>query len=169
MTNRVLMGKHPDSGTVGLWISKPGKDARTSTVADDFLFDPSKYLNRPYVKFTAGVFSRGAFVQTISFLDGTKADSYLWDAGFVHGLGYVPFFTVQRGGDVTDPWADATRISLGLNGQSTTGYSMFRYNGSDPTKTPIAGTISSGYDPVTQTYTFNVTHSIVSVYRIPLF
>lgn len=168
MTNRILAGKHPDTGEIGLWISKATKNARTSTNTDDFLFDPSKYLSRPYVRFTVGAFSRGAFRSTVTFSDGTKGDRYDWNADFVHGLLYVPLYVVQLGKDVGEPWADAAKIALPLPDPGGQGIAMFTYAASDPSKTPII--VTSGYNVTTQTYTPpGVTRTSVAIYRVPLF
>lgn len=168
MVNRILAGKHPDTGSVGLWISKPGKDARTATSTDDFLFESSKFLNRPYAKFTVGnTFMRGPVVSTLNFADGTSKDRYILSNDFFHGLNFVPVFTVQYAGDMSEPWADSVRIAI-RNGGST-GVQLFSYYTNDPNKTPIAGTVVSGYDPATGVYTqTNTKHSTFSIYRIPL-
>lgn len=110
MVERILIGKHPDTAVMGMWISKATKNARTSTNTDDFLFDPAKALARPYVRGVIVNFTRGNLIQTrTTTLNGSTAyiRDYQWYFQFAHGLPYVPLFTTQAGKNIAQPACDA--------------------------------------------------------------
>lgn len=141
MVERVLLGKHPDTGVVGLWVSRPTKNARTSTDLADFLVHPDKINQRPFLRYTPIKWARGSFVGTTTFSDGTKADNYNWTADFYHNFGYVPVVVTEMGTNTPqNPWIDAAKISPGV----MTMY-VYRYNAGSP-NTPIAGTQVNGPD-----------------------
>lgn len=118
MVERVLLGRHPDTGDVGLWVTRPTKNARTSTNLDDFLVHPDKVNQRPFARIAPVKFTRGAFVRTITYSDGTKGDEYIWRADYYHNFGYVPIILVQlesNTGGVSyqrPPWVDAAHIYI---------------------------------------------------------
>lgn len=116
MAERVILGKHPDTGVIGLWISKAGINARTETNTDNFLFDPSKYLARPFARGLITTFTRGAYLGSQAYGVGTYRRFYKWNFSFVHGLTYVPVFSAQSGPVCWQPWCDSTTFNCEANG-----------------------------------------------------
>lgn len=137
MVERVLLGKHPDTGTVGLWVSRPTKNARTSTDVADFLVHPDKINQRPFLRYEPIKFSRGAFKFTRTYNSDTqRADTHTWEASYYHSFGYVPVAVAVPGANTTgEPWLDAARVVIPLGD-----FEPYRYVTGDASKTPIAGT-----------------------------
>jgi hypothetical protein len=168
MVDRILIGKRPSDGVVGMWISKPTKDI-SSTNPDDFLFDPSKYLARAYMRLSPVSYTEGAFYRTVTYADGTKSDDYFRECLMPLPFGYVPLVIAQIEpnlpimADGVSYTASAIRIKLNAS-------SAFRYAAGDASKTPIAGSIVSGYNVTTHVYTPTTpTKTTFIVYRNPLF
>lgn len=155
MVERILIGKHPDTAVMGMWISKATKNARTSTNTDDFLFDPAKALARPYVRGVIVNFTKGSLIstQTTTFNGSTAYIRYYqWFFQFVHGLPYVPLFSTQAGNVIAQPSCDAGTFHCLAYGNDALQYSI----GDGYWSAPTGGTLLQAadstrfyYDPAT--------------------
>lgn len=128
MPERVILGKK--GSNTGLWVSKPGKNAATSTNADDFMVDTSNLsLLRPKM---AGVISKPSLPRksgdspAFEYKDfgqddyGTKSTVDGWVhyyRDYQHNLGYTPvaFFSIgsaYAGEQYPTIYIDNTKVRL---------------------------------------------------------
>lgn len=157
---RVHVGKHPTTLEPGMWISKPGFNALTETNPDNMLFDPTKYLVRPYLRGTPLSFAKGAYY--ISQQNQLQSGTIVWvryyryELVVVHGLGYVPVFTTELGGILAEPWADANSYNVKARGNPS-----FQYTVGDgtywTTSAPGTGTAHSTYEADANFFVYNRT------------
>ena len=112
MSKRIIIGTK--GGTVGMWVSVPGKDAETASAPEDFLINTTRNNLKPVM---AGVIAQ----PSLPYISGASnpADYYIYNNvayanpqnGYVtyykdynHNLGYIPicFFSVGSaiGGEV---------------------------------------------------------------------
>jgi hypothetical protein len=60
MAVRMLLGRHPNSGTVGFWVSKPGFDVLTDDRTDRKKFQTSTdFAGKPFRIVKAGIVNTG--------------------------------------------------------------------------------------------------------------
>ncbi|MDB5597367.1 MAG: hypothetical protein JWM36_4328 [Hyphomicrobiales bacterium] len=170
MADRIIIGKHPDTATPGMWISKPGYDARIDSNTDHFLFDPSKYNSRPFARLTVGSFTRGAFLFRQTASDGSYWDLYQWDFIFNHSLGFVPQYTCQVDSLLRFVYADTAALRSRLaTGKPNDGEYSHYYN-ANGTFNSYQNNGSWYYDVATdRMFLTKANPSNISVFRNPLF
>lgn len=161
MVARVIIGKHPDTSTVGMWISKSGANAQTSTSDDDFLFSPSKYMSRLYARVMGTQFTDPQFTRRITFSDGSYQDSYRWTYKFAHGLTYVPAAQILNPSYLEDPYIDNVAVTLTIREAAKARYS------SSGTFISYIDNSNYYYDPATDSMLIKSTAAqpAITVYR----
>lgn len=174
MVDRIIIGKHPDTSVMGMWISKPGFDARTDTNTDNFHFDPSKYLNRPFARLAIASFTRGAYAGQLADGSGGFYNYYRWEFSFYHGLGYVPVFTCQIDNFVSAISADTSYLKCYLKTNFTVSGATNvetdgKRNSGGTMVTPLDATNWYWDAPTNKIVFKKATPSNIAVYRIPLF
>ena len=104
---RVILGSRV-SGDVGLWVSKPGRNALSSDV-DDFLLSMSV---------ENGLVVQAGYLASFVNTGRTNGGSPIYGAEVAHGLGYVPLFVSHTvgpfivAGGKTSARVDATKLGF---------------------------------------------------------
>ena len=115
MAPRVIIGQR--AGAYGMWVSKPGKSALSSS-DDDMLLSPSRALTQPYMIGHIYAPSNGAGTGTAKgYFSNTRVSLTI-----NHNLGYIPVVVVF--GQIGEPYiyatpfAEITTTTIAINGSA---------------------------------------------------